>query len=1128
MNLCTELLCKYMNKKVQDRKIHTQLLKTTSIFAFCCLCISNVSASDENVLTPNKESITLQQIKTAKVTMSISNKPLKEILIALCKEANVKYTIKSGVTINDKINYSLVVSNVSVHDALNRLLANSPYDYTIVNEIITIINRAQQQKKVETITVSGRVIDRNTKEPIVGATVITMGSGEGAITDDNGKFTYATKSNAKAEVSFIGYKAQIVPITNNMVIVMDIEAIGVDDVVVTGLLPRKQSGFAGTATKITKKDLQRVSTGNIFTTIAALDAGFKINENNEMGSSPNQLPDFTIRGKGSFQNGSTAPIFIVDGFEVSQQKVFDMDMNRIESITLLKDASATILYGSRASNGVIAIETVAPAMGKLTITYDFRPTIGVTDLSAYDLMNASEKLEYERLAGLFFDEKLNLAENQKLEAKYYEKYKNVARGVDTYWLKQPIRNAFSHAHSLNVSGGDNAVRYSIDAAYNQDLGVMKGSGRDRLSLGFNLTYRIKNKITFRNYASYGNVKSYESPYGAFSTYADLNPYELMRDSNGELLTHLSDETVNPLCDAGLSNKDTKKIEDFTEQFAIDWNIIENLRFRGQFNITKVNNKDEVYRSPYSSEYMGYDGNSTDFIPIAERGSLKSGLGESVNLSTNFTLNYNLMLKKHILYTGGGVEMRTSRSQLSSTTVTGFADDKYSDASFAIQYEKNSKAIGTEQNSRDIGFFGNINYIFDNRLFADFSFRFDGSSRFGSDKRFAPFWSIGAGWNLHNEKFMKGENHVINNFTLRASYGVTGNQEFSTYQARTMYQFKTDVLYYNSISAILMGYGNPNLKWQEQFQTNIGLDLSFFDNRLRANFNYYHKRTEGMLAEVTVAPSLGISKNSFTSNLGEIINRGYEINLNAVVMRKRESDLEWGISFQGSNNKNTLRKISNELKGINETNNSTMDKPLSVYEEGESMSALKAVRSLGIDPATGKELYLTKNGKRSFTWDAADKVICGDTEPVFFGNIGTNLYYKGFNLNIGMSYRLGADAYNETLSSRVEGANPKYNADRRVLRDRWKNVGDHAMYRNITDYSQTFVSTRFVQKENLLSMGNLSLTYDFSRELLKKIKFNTLRVGFYMNDLFRISTIKQERGTSYPFERSFVLNLNVSF
>lgn len=737
-----------MNKKVQMENIYTQLSKTVAIFAFCCLCSSNVSAA----LTSNRIDITSQQIDKAKVTINISNKPLKEILVALCKEGNIKYTIKSGVTIDDATKYSLSVSNVSVRDALNKLLEKSPYTYTITSEIVTIQNKPQQTKGSDKITISGKVIDKSTKAPITGATVIVVESGEGAVTDEKGVFTLKTTSGKKAEISFVGYVMQVVPITTTpMVVALEVETMNVDDVIVTGLLPRKKSGFAGTATKITKKDLQKVSTGNIFSTIATLDAGFKINENNSMGSNPNSLPDFTIRGKGSFQNGSTAPIFIVDGFEVKQQKIFDMDMNRIESITLLKDASATILYGSRASNGVIVIETVAPEVGKLTVSYDFRPTISVVDLSAYDLMNGAEKLEYERLAGLYYNPKLDIDESQQLEESYYEKYRNVVRGADTYWLKQPVRNAFSHAHSLNVSGGDTNLRYAIDAAYDQNAGVMKSSGRDKLSLGFNLIYRIKDKITFRNYASYEEVKSYNSPYGKFSDYAALNPYEIPRNSNGELVTHLSDKSVNPLYDAELPNRDTDKINDFTEQFSVDWNIIKDLRFRGQFNITKQSNKSELYKSPYSSEYVKpkEEFGTPEYLPIAERGMLENGFGESLSFSSNFTLNYNLNIKKHILYTGVGADIKTERTQSSSTILTGFVDDKYSDPAFSIQYKKDSKAKSSEERKRTIGFFGNLNYIFDNRFFADLSFRYDGSSQFGSEKRFAPFWSAGGVSTMRN-------------------------------------------------------------------------------------------------------------------------------------------------------------------------------------------------------------------------------------------------------------------------------------------------------------------------------------------------------------------------------------------
>lgn len=311
-------------------------------------------------------------------------------------------------------------------------------------------------------------------------------------------------------------------------------------------------------------------------------------------------------------------------------------------------------------------------------------------------------------------------------------------------------------------------------------------------------------------------------------------------------------------------------------------------------------------------------------------------------------------------------------------------------------------------------------------------------------------------------------------------------------------------------------------------TNVGLELGFLKSRIRANVDYYIRKTSGMLTNITVAPSLGFSGNSYKENLGEIENRGIEVNLNAVILRKTEQELEWAVSFMGSHNQSKLLEISKELKGINAQNNRNESTPGNVYEEGESLSALKAVRSLGIDPATGKELFLTKEGKVTTTWDPADKVICGNTEPKFFGNISTNLYWRGFNLNAIFSYRIHADLYNQTLVDRVEGADPNYNADTRVLDKRWQKTGDHTFYKDIADKMPSKVSSRFVQQENTLALKSLSLSYDVKREFLKRYGLETLRLSFYMNDLFRASTIKEERGLTYPFARSFVFGLNVGF
>ena len=1084
---------------------------------------------------------TFAAVNAQTVTLKKQNASLEEIIWEL-KEQTKFVFLYSSADIATVKGIDIDMQNSQIDAILKKCLEGTDLQFVKENNAIIIrqANGKTAVPQVQSRKITGKVIDED-GNPLPGVAVLIEGTTIGVATDMDGKYdlTCPEMKDIVLKFSYIGMKPKSVVVGNKTVVDVTLESDSqeMDEVVVTGLLNRRKSGFAGTTTVISKQELAKVSTGNICTTISTLDAGFKIEENNLDGSNPNKLPDFTIRGKGSFQNGSTAPIFILDGFEVTSQKVFDMDINRIESITLLKDASATILYGSRASNGVIVIETTAPKAGKLRVTYDFKPTIAIVDLTDYDLMNAREKLQYEKEAGLYTQEITpgyednDRREQVELDKAYYNRYKNIVEGVNTYWLSQPVKNAFSHAHSLFVEGGADNVRYGIDASYNQNKGVMKESGRDRFGLGFSLIYRIKDKITIKNYISYAHTHAYNSPYGSFSQYAKLNPYERIYNDNGELIPKLSDGDTNPLYDALLPNRNFTKDQEFREQLSVDWFICDGLRLKGQMAIVKGETSGEIYKSPFSAEFLKTTYNSEsrvqEYLPIAERGYLSMTDGASFSYDGNVTLNYNTLVnEKHIIYAGAGLEVTQNDNNSHGFIMTGFPDDRYSDPAFAIQYKKETKPSSSESKSRAIGFFANGNYSYDDRYFADVSVRIDGSSKFGADKKYAPFWSAGAGWNVHNEKFFK--HTKISMLKLRYSYGVTGNQEFSAYQAKTMFQFNTDRLYNSGISAALMGYGNPDLEWQNQYQSNYGFDFGYAKDRIRLQFNYYQKKTEGMLTSVSVAPSLGLPSNTFTSNLGKIQNKGVEVNLNAVLIRDQGKDFEWSVMLQAAHNKNKIMEISTALKNINEKNNQDKTTPAAVYEEGESMSAIKAVPSLGIDPTTGQELFMKKDGTITYTWDATDKVICGDSEPKVFGNVGTNLYWKGWNLNMVFKYDLGADYYNSTLAERVEGANPRYNADRRVLNNRWKEPGQHALYKNIKEYTTTYISSRFVQKENTLQLTSLSLSYDLNREWIRKFGLNTMRLSFYMNDVFRASTVKNERGLDYPFQRSFVFGLNIGF
>ena len=1084
---------------------------------------------------------TFAAVNAQTVTLKKQNASLEEIIWELKEQTKFVFLYSSADVATVK-GIDIDMQNSQIDAILKKCLEGTDLQFVKENNAIIIrqANGKTAVPQVQSRKITGKVIDED-GNPLPGVAVLIEGTTIGVATDMDGKYdlTCPEMKDIVLKFSYIGMKPKSVVVGNKTVVDVTLESDSqeMDEVVVTGLLNRRKSGFAGTTTVISKQELAKVSTGNIFTTISTLDAGFKIEENNLDGSNPNKLPDFTIRGKGSFQNGSTAPIFILDGFEVTSQKVFDMDINRIESITLLKDASATILYGSRASNGVIVIETTALKAGKLRVTYDFKPTIAIVDLTDYDLMNAREKLQYEKEAGLYTQEITpgyednDRREQGELDKAYYNRYKNIVEGVNTYWLSQPVKNAFSHAHSLFVEGGADNVRYGIDASYNQNKGVMKESGRDRFGLGFSLIYRIKDKITIKNYISYAHTHAYNSPYGSFSQYAKLNPYERIYNDNGELIPKLSDGDTNPLYDALLPNRNFTKDQEFREQLSVDWFIRDGLRLKGQMAIVKGETSGEIYKSPFSAEFLKTTYNSEsrvqEYLPIAERGYLSMTDGASFSYDGNVTLNYNTLVnEKHIIYAGVGLEVTQNDNNSHGFIMTGFPDDRYSDPAFAIQYKKETKPSSSESKSRAIGFFANGNYSYDDRYFADVSVRIDGSSKFGADKKYAPFWSAGAGWNVHNEKFFK--HTKISMLKLRYSYGVTGNQEFSAYQAKTMFQFNTDRLYNSGISAALMGYGNPDLEWQNQYQSNYGFDFGYAKDRIRLQFNYYQKKTEGMLTSVSVAPSLGLPSNTFTSNLGKIQNKGVEVNLNAVLIRDQGKDFEWSVMLQAAHNKNKIMEISTALKNINEKNNQDKTTPAAVYEEGESMSAIKAVPSLGIDPTTGQELFMKKDGTITYTWDATDKVICGDSEPKVFGNVGTNLYWKGWNLNMVFKYDLGADYYNSTLAERVEAANPRYNADRRVLNNRWKEPGQHALYKNIKEYTTTYISSRFVQKENTLQLTSLSLSYDLNREWIRKFGLNTMRLSFYMNDVFRASTVKNERGLDYPFQRSFVFGLNIGF
>ena len=961
--------------------------------------------------------------------------------------------------------------------------------------------------------VKGVVLD-DLGEPLPGVGIRIKGMKGAWGTNASGRFEIpVTKERVIMTFSFVGFKTveQEVKAGAEVTIQLEEDVDLLDEVVVTGYMTKNKSSFTGSQTTVDKKQIMSIGTKNILQSLEAFVPGMVTMENSAMGSNPNAQQEINIRGRATFGGKANMPVFVVDGSIVSSEFVFDMDMNEVESVTVLRDASATALYGAKGSAGVIVITTRALEGGKLKLRYNGTIRTSFPDLSDYHLLNASQKLEYERLAGLYND--ANPQHRYELDKKYAALATEVARGVDTDWLAKPLRVGVSQNHNINVDGGDDYARYSLGLRYGKDAGVMKGSGRDRLNFTFNLSYSRENLFFISNLARVSFVNSYDSPYGDFTSFVNANPYDSPYDQTGELRQLLNHNLRNPLYEASVGNKSNSSNFDFFNTTTLRvW--LGDFRIDGDATFQRGRSNSLRFVSPRSGEFATTKN-------LSQRGRLSETFRRSTDFAAKLLLSYNKnVIDDLFLSVMGGSNIEYRSSQLSSYSSIGYFSEKLADPGFSSGYSAGSRPVSSDEIVTGVGFFVNLNTIYKERYFLDFIYRYEGSSLFGKNTRFAPFWSAGAGWNIHKEPFMEGVN--VDLLKLRVSTGYLGNVSFSPYQALTTYQYGERFTYVKGAGSVPITIGNPDLKWERTMNNNLGLDLNIFNGRWDMSLDLYWKITDNLLLDVTKAPSVGVQ--TAKQNVGEIENKGIELSTRVVPIRTK--DWNWTLSLTASHNRNKIRKISNALKAQNEKNmeKNEAGKPLPIYVEGESLSTLKVVPSAGIDPATGKEIYIKRDGSLTFDYDPRDKITVGDTSPVVSGMMSSYLTYKGFSLTAGLRYQLGAMDYNTTLASRVEGADPKKNADERVFNDRWTKPGDKASYKDIADSTVPMQTTRFVSVHNFLELSTLSLAYDFKPIDLKYFNIRNLRLELMANDIFHYSSIKQERGLSYPYARSVEMTI----
>ncbi len=999
----------------------------------------------------------------------------------------------------------------------------------------------ESQTPEKKVIYRGVVID-DTDAPLPGVSVtLPHSKGTGVTTDVNGRFEISVPESVHNLVfSYIGMKTQTVRvkgITKDITVRLESDAVNLKEAVVTGIYTRNAESFTGSMATYTNKELKQVGNLNVLQSLQALDPAFVITDNNLRGADPNSTLDISIRGttnltdlESDYEYDPNQPLFILDGFESDLTTITNLNIDRVASITILKDAASTAIYGSKAANGVVVVETVKPEPGKLRFSYSGNYQVAWADLTDYNMMNAREKLAYEKLAGRYASGDYNLDANGEIIDEdqrqiYYNRLKLVEQGLDSYWLNEPLRTAFTQTHNIYVDGGDSAFLYGVGVNYSNTQGVMKGSGKDALNGNIRLTYRV-DRLSFSNNTNLNYNTSDTEPV-AFRNFVNANPYYSKYNENGEITKYFErtatlsgyEYAYNPLWDFNQKSYNRTNTFSLNNNFQVEWRILEELRLRGRFGVTIAQNESTVFHSPEETMFA-----ETDRL---ERGTYAKNSSRDTSYDGTLDLTYGRTFGNHMLNLIGGMQFTESNSDAEAFSALGYMSDQYSNPNFSMGYPDGGKPSSTVVKSRTASYYFNLNYGYDMRYLVDLNLRTDGASVFGINNPFSTTWSFGLGWNVHNEKFL-ADSDVISYMKLRYSLGNPGNSNLDAKRANTVYNYYTAFQNPFGLAALVSQWGNKDLEWQRTLDQNIGIDLAFMDDRLRFTFDYFTKTTDPLLLSISLPPSTGTTTSPM--NIGTMHNEGFTWQATYFVLRG--NDYNWSLTANMNHVKTSYDDMGNYLEYLNEQGRDEEAYTLRRYYDGASPTALWAVRSAGIDPMTGNEVFIKKDGSYTFEWDTADEVVCGDTTPDVEGTFGTSAYWKGFSMNLIFSYRYGGQAFRQTLFDKVENISESdlmYNQDKRAYYDRWQKPGDHAKFKRIDDLSESHMTSRFIEDENTLKLTTLSFGYENqTAPWLKTIGVSSFNVRLSMNDLFYLSTIKEERGLDYPFQRSVMMSLGLSF
>ena len=921
-------------------------------------------------------------------------------------------------------------------------------------------------------TISGNVIDES-GESLIGATVLVKGTTTGTVTDIDGNYSIRVpEGNNLLEFSYTGYSTQEVEIGSSTIVnvTLTTDIAQLSEVIVVGYNSVKKSDLTSSVTTVTGDKLQAQPIGGIDNLLQGQSPGLQvIAENGRPGGSAY----IRIRGQGSV-NASNAPLFIVDGIQITQNDYNAINPNDIQEVSVLKDAAATAIYGSRASNGVVLITTKKGRRDrKPTISYSFQYGQKERTDDGFDMMNYDQKLDYEVALGFRSQESADALRDQR-------SFK------ETNWEDILLRTGEVRTHNLSISGGGEDANYHFSLGSYDEQGISIGSNFSRLNGRFNMDFDVTDWLKVGNTLSLSRTEEDElrdrynvqNPFVAVYAYNAYEPefvYEddgtLRLDENGEPEYNTTHEGFS-ISEAQRNNPEEAIRTNGIGNLYAEASMMENLRFK-----TQVGGNYQIYRRQYyiqpGSILDGYVGDPNAPGIKTDNGSDRFIFNWFNTLTYDFTLGgahqFNAMI---------GTEYYKQNFDSYQVDGKGFPS-----AQFFTQ--DNAAEITGGNTSRTQwslwSQFGELRYNYNSRYLATFSLRRDGSSRFGSENQFGTFFAGSLAWNLASENFMAGSG-LFDQLKLRLSAGTSGNEPTGLYWQGT-YGFGS---YTDRTTSIPNQLSNATIKWEENFNYSVGIDFGILDNRLSGSVDYYNRRTYDLLFPEPLSRTTGWA--SRLANIGEMLNSGIELELVADLVR---SD-KFSASLFGNltTNRNEITNLDNGGEDIINGNSG-----LTLLREGLPANTFYLVRYAGVDPATGDELYLDKNGNITNAYSADDAVALEDKspQPKLFGTVGTNLNLFGIDVSASFYYSYGGYSLNYMLRDNLsDGANVNDNQDVQAL-NYWKQPGDTGVLPAPSRNNNTNTTTRYLQKTDYIRLRNISVGYTLPSNLTQKFWVQNLRV-----------------------------------